>query len=746
MFKTHKYQKMEIPMLRREAKRVAFAVLGGTLLIILGLVPLTSAQDPGIQDSMIFGNFDGTPILAGLNSQIVVPVYIRTDDSVNFVHWPFATDNDYVASRDGGVKLAPLSQWDDVVFLAPDQNSPVQGFTSQSILGFHDLFGQYNPQYILYTNNEWWHIADYLITTTGDPSILGDTTFFAPGLNPQNGDLLMGDVFFNEIRPAIIYGSLYFPPNTPPQFLSPDSGTTPVNEQFGACFTVTATDADTNSMVLTVDFGPTDYTFNEIQNIPGFISYEFCWVPGEGDSGTYPLTFVVNDGNGGVIERHLTIVVTPAGLTIGSTSAMPGSSISLPVSLDNQGSSSAVGGFEILITWGPQALTLNGVTRAGRIGSFEYFHVNYDDFGPGTARIVGVADLRNGNVSPPLQPGTGEIFFLEMSVAQDEDLIGVELPVTFLNLDNADNTLSDSTGYLLVHPELTDGIVEIIGPDDIITGDINLNGEIDVGDVTLFVNHLTNPDLFPFSPIQREASDVNADGIPETVADLVYLINIVAGVIPPPGKLEPSDGNFILVISAENGRSVFSANSNVDLGAVLIRIAHGADVSVEPNSNGQFTLTYHDDGNVLSVLAYLPDGGKVAGGDIPLFELSTGNGDIAISEVQASDDIGHLLESSFKFEAPLPENYVLQQNYPNPFNATTRISFGLPQASDVHLDIYNITGQKVCTLLDGAFDAGWYNVDWYGVDRNGNALSSGVYFYRLQTADDIISMKMTMLK
>jgi len=64
---------------------------------VLNRLPsLTRAQDPGIQDSMIIGNFDGTPILAGLNTQITVPVYLRTDDSVTFIHVPVATDDDYV--------------------------------------------------------------------------------------------------------------------------------------------------------------------------------------------------------------------------------------------------------------------------------------------------------------------------------------------------------------------------------------------------------------------------------------------------------------------------------------------------------------------------------------------------------------------------------------------------------------------------------------------------------------------------
>jgi hypothetical protein len=734
-------------MLRSEAIRITVAFfLGG--LVLFGLPIISHAQsDPGIQDSMIVGNFDRTPILAGLNMQLTVPIYLRTDDSVIFIHVPIATDNNFITTRSGGTFFPPLSLWDDKSFLTPDPNEPITGFTNQSFLGFAYLVDPRDPQNFLYTNNHWIHIADIRMTTSSNIGILGTTTTFVGGINPQNGDLVMGlQDGITEVRPAVVWGSIYFPPNNPPVFVSPDTGTFPVNEQFGATFIVTATDPDTDSMVLTADFGPTNYIFNQIQNIPGRISFLFNWVPGPGSSGTYPLTFTVNDGNGGVLQRNLTLIVSPAGLSIGSANTLPGSPISVPVSLNNPGSSSAVGGFEILVSYNPEALSLNGVTRAGRLGSFEYFHITYSDAGQGTARIVGIADIRNGVVSPPLHPGTGPIFFLEMSVAPDEALIGVDLQVNFLNLDPSDNTLSDSTGYLLVHPELTNGLISVIGPGEVLTGDINLDGiPYTVSDAVIFVNHLTSPLLFPFNAIQLEASDVNADGIPSTVADLVYLLNIINGSIPRP-KLEPFGGVVTLLSSAENGNTIFSANSPIDLGGLLIKITHESGLSLRPISNGQFTIAYNDDGTVLTVLAYLPNGGRVQAGNAPLFTLAQSKDKLTISDLSASDANGYLINAVYSLESPIPSEYELAQNYPNPFNGNTAISFGLPQASDVNLNIFNITGQKVATLADGHFEAGRYNIIWNGIDNNGKVVSSGVYFYRLQAGSEVKSNKMTMLK
>jgi len=94
----------------------------------------------------------------------------------------------------------------------------------------------------------------------------------------------------------------------------------------------------------------------------------------------------------------------------------------------------------------------------------------------------------------------------------------------------------------------------------------------------------------------------------------------------------------------------------------------------------------------------------------------------------------------------LPKEYSLRGNYPNPFNAKTIISFALPKDSRVSLDIYNILGQKVKTLVDGAMTAGYKNVEWNGTDHNGLGVSSGVYLYKL-TANEFKRVdRMTLLK
>ncbi|MDA3871743.1 MAG: YCF48-related protein, partial [Candidatus Marinimicrobia bacterium] len=92
----------------------------------------------------------------------------------------------------------------------------------------------------------------------------------------------------------------------------------------------------------------------------------------------------------------------------------------------------------------------------------------------------------------------------------------------------------------------------------------------------------------------------------------------------------------------------------------------------------------------------------------------------------------------------LPEivdEYILKQNYPNPFNPVTTIAYEIPEAAKVTINIYNVTGQKVETLLSEYKQSGKYQIVW-----NANNFASGVYFYKIQTKDFVKTNKMLLLK
>jgi hypothetical protein len=79
-----------------------------------------------------------------------------------------------------------------------------------------------------------------------------------------------------------------------------------------------------------------------------------------------------------------------------------------------------------------------------------------------------------------------------------------------------------------------------------------------------------------------------------------------------------------------------------------------------------------------------------------------------------------------------PSAFALLQNYPNPFNPSTTISFSVSQSGSAMLEIYDLTGRQVRTLLKGEVAAGIHSVQWDGRDERGSSVGSGVYFYRLR--------------
>ena len=84
-------------------------------------------------------------------------------------------------------------------------------------------------------------------------------------------------------------------------------------------------------------------------------------------------------------------------------------------------------------------------------------------------------------------------------------------------------------------------------------------------------------------------------------------------------------------------------------------------------------------------------------------------------------------------EVGLPINFALEQNYPNPFNPSTVIKYSLPQESRVKLSIYNALGEEVAVLVNDIITAGFHQTQWNGLNSTGNQVSSGIYFYRLET-------------
>ena len=94
----------------------------------------------------------------------------------------------------------------------------------------------------------------------------------------------------------------------------------------------------------------------------------------------------------------------------------------------------------------------------------------------------------------------------------------------------------------------------------------------------------------------------------------------------------------------------------------------------------------------------------------------------------------------------LPTKYNLSQNYPNPFNPITTIEFALPKRTKVKLVVYNLQGREIYTLINNNLNVGYHSVQWNGINKFGNQVSSGVYIYMLETSDYGKIQKMVLLK
>jgi hypothetical protein len=94
----------------------------------------------------------------------------------------------------------------------------------------------------------------------------------------------------------------------------------------------------------------------------------------------------------------------------------------------------------------------------------------------------------------------------------------------------------------------------------------------------------------------------------------------------------------------------------------------------------------------------------------------------------------------------LPTEWMMSQNYPNPFNPVTQIAFDVPSRAHVTLNVFNVLGQQVATLVDQELARGSYTADWDGTSSSGGEVASGVYFYRLETDNYIDTKKMVLMK
>jgi len=184
-------------------------------------------------------------------------------------------------------------------------------------------------------------------------------------------------------------------------------------------------------------------------------------------------------------------------------------------------------------------------------------------------------------------------------------------------------------------------------------------------------------------------------------------------------------------------------NGTVVLG--LIPMVYGENSDLMPGAGEIARLIFHVDNPGLEslelTLTSLDE-------HTPMFvytEMVNGEGATMVSTPEFPG-VTVALASGSGTQAEIPETFALKQNAPNPFNPQTNIDYDLPVAAHVTLDILNVLGQRVRTLVNDYREAGSYSVIWDGRSDDGSATASGVYFYRITAGNDQAVKKMMMLK
>jgi hypothetical protein len=291
---------------------------------------------------------------------------------------------------------------------------------------------------------------------------------------------------------------------------------------------------------------------------------------------------------------------------------------------------------------------------------------------------------------------------------------------------------------------------------------MNLNGlAYEIADAVLYSNYfIQGPSVFQ-AGIQGEAqvaaSDINADGTPLTVADLVYLIRVITGDATPiqedllggGPKVAAVVGKLNVEALSQGAATTVKAESDLDMGAGLFTFNYRSTEITEVTVTGrasEMDVEFSAENGELRVLVYnIEDGHKVAAGNGEILSIvTTGGGELELVEVEAASFMGGVLESNVTAKV-LPTQFALHQNYPNPFNPSTSMAIDFPTASDYKLTIYNIAGQTVKTF-SGAAEAGTLTLTWDGRDSRGSQVATGVYFYAIKAGANEVVNKMVLLK
>ncbi len=241
------------------------------------------------------------------------------------------------------------------------------------------------------------------------------------------------------------------------------------------------------------------------------------------------------------------------------------------------------------------------------------------------------------------------------------------------------------------------------------SGDVNEDGNINILDIVGLANAILGGDL---SDCGTEGADVNTDG-QLNILDIVQIANIILG-----GRLD--DATSAKVEKVDN---MFSIIANGFIGGIQMTLSHDENFSLELTKNA-LHADYVSSPNSTTLLVVAPENDKVF----------TFDGEFEITDMIIAN-------SSDEIAVSMPKSFELSSAYPNPFNPSTSVNLYLPSEMNVNLEVYDLNGRSVATLLSGVQSPGDYNLNW-----NASNQASGMYLIKAEIASEVSVQKILLLK
>ncbi|MDP6133160.1 MAG: T9SS type A sorting domain-containing protein, partial [Candidatus Marinimicrobia bacterium] len=225
------------------------------------------------------------------------------------------------------------------------------------------------------------------------------------------------------------------------------------------------------------------------------------------------------------------------------------------------------------------------------------------------------------------------------------------------------------------------------------------------------------------------SADLNDDSV-INIQDIIILVKMVVG-----GRTIHSDENIGTKVQIYQDDTSASISSNGKIGGVQMTLKHDGYFSIELTDKAM-VAEYRTIGNETILVIVEPESDK-------LFSYT---GDYTITSVIAANILSAAMEIELT-DRMLPDVFELSQNFPNPFNPNTQIQFVLGKDELVSLNIFDIQGRLVSSLINNSnYPAGYHNITWDGTNTMGTQVPSGMYLYKLVSENQTITRKMVLMK